>query len=150
MPLKWTYATRVHSEIVGRGSGTAIIIPAVVASSVASLSKGERVRLAAKGDRRLGSRVEEDVRIIARVLCLNQSIKLRILWRLLAEYRIAKRRRVSRKILRAQAKVSYYRVRGGDSNQETYRRRVLLNLTEFNSDLDHILLGGGVKLSSSI
>lgn len=77
---------------------------------------------------RLRSRIEKGVRVVRRILRLHEPVELRVLRCLLAEDRVAQRRRLRLEV----------------------RRRVLLRLAVLNRDREHVLLRRRVELLALI
>ena len=82
--------TVIHLGVIGgRVINTAVdgdrFVSRRVSTTIAIGTKGEGVRLRSKRDSSGGSRVEEQVRIVGRVLSLDETIKLAIRRSLLAE-----------------------------------------------------------------
>jgi len=87
-----------------------------------------RVSLCSKLHARLCRRIEKDLGVIARVLRLDEAIKLRVLGSLLAEDGVPQGRRLRLEV----------------------GRRVLLCLTVLNRDRKHVLLGRRIELLARI
>ena len=109
-------------------------------------AEGECVRLGALRDRLLSGGVEEEVGVVSGVLCLDETVELRVLRCLLAEDRVTVGRRVRREILlRILLEVSRHK-----RSYTTHRGRVLLHLTVLHSQSDHVRLSRVIELGRSV
>lgn len=111
------------------------------------LAERESVWLFAFAYSGLGCRVKEEIGVIVRILGLHQPVQLRVLWRLRAEDGVSQSRWVSREVLDTSICQLYP---GTEEIRKTHWGSVLLRLTVFDSDSNHVCLDGSIKLVACI